>query len=207
MQFLSFLNNYSGALTVIVTVIYVIATIAICFANLKSAKASNRQVEEMKREFEERNKPRIEVEYCLEGGLENRLRFVNHGEKTAQHVKIFLDPECFQNFVDEAFLKDLQSLHTKECIIGAGQHYDLFLGRIKKKGTLVPITGKVQYRDFTKSYESEIYVDIENYVTLWTSTSSSDLKSIVKRQNDELKGIKDELRKIEMDLREGSKHE
>jgi len=40
-------------LMVIITAIYVIATIAICWANIKSAKATREQVAESKRQFEE----------------------------------------------------------------------------------------------------------------------------------------------------------
>ena len=53
MEFIEFLESYSGALTVIVTVVYVIATIFICVANIKSAKASHDQIAESQKQFEE----------------------------------------------------------------------------------------------------------------------------------------------------------
>ena len=53
MIFIEFLESYSGALTVIVTVVYVIATIFICVANRKSAKASHDQIAESQKQFEE----------------------------------------------------------------------------------------------------------------------------------------------------------
>lgn len=49
----AFLNNNDGALMVIITFVYVIATCFICWANLRSAKASKDQLSEMKREHEE----------------------------------------------------------------------------------------------------------------------------------------------------------
>lgn len=59
-DFVTFLNNNEGALMVIITFVYVIATCAICWANISSAKASkaqlkasNEQLEEAKREHEE----------------------------------------------------------------------------------------------------------------------------------------------------------
>lgn len=64
---INFLNVNNGALMVIITAVYVVATIRICRANIKSAKASNAQVaaakeqtdavkaqlDESKREYEE----------------------------------------------------------------------------------------------------------------------------------------------------------
>ena len=64
---INFLNDSNGALMVIITAVYVVATIQICRANIKSAKASNAQVaaakeqtdavkaqlDESKREYEE----------------------------------------------------------------------------------------------------------------------------------------------------------
>ena len=49
----NFLNANSGALMVIITVVYVVATIAIWRANSTSAKATKEQTEESKRQFEE----------------------------------------------------------------------------------------------------------------------------------------------------------
>lgn len=52
-QLINFLDVHSGSLTFLVTAVYVIATIFICYANLKSAKATREQVTESKRQFEE----------------------------------------------------------------------------------------------------------------------------------------------------------
>lgn len=44
-------------LMVAITAVYVVATIFICWANLKSAKASKEQLEEMRRQYSEENIP------------------------------------------------------------------------------------------------------------------------------------------------------
>lgn len=51
--FVNLLNDNEGALMVIITFVYVLATCAICWANIKSANASKGQLEESKREHEE----------------------------------------------------------------------------------------------------------------------------------------------------------
>lgn len=48
MKFIEFLNSNSGALTLLVTIVYVVTTIIICWANYQSAKAPKEQLEEMK---------------------------------------------------------------------------------------------------------------------------------------------------------------
>lgn len=50
---IEWLNTYSGALTVIITLVYVAATVLIWIANYKSAQATHDQLEESKRQFEE----------------------------------------------------------------------------------------------------------------------------------------------------------
>ena len=47
----TFLNNNEGALMVIITLIYVIATIRICRANIKAADAAREQLVESKQQF------------------------------------------------------------------------------------------------------------------------------------------------------------
>ena len=48
---------------VIITGIYVIATIFICWANIKSAQASKAQLHEMQLQYAEENRPIVEVVY------------------------------------------------------------------------------------------------------------------------------------------------
>ena len=50
---ITYLNDNSNALMVIITAIYVMATIAICAANIVSAYASNKQMQEAKQEYAE----------------------------------------------------------------------------------------------------------------------------------------------------------
>ena len=47
---------------VIITGIYVIATILICCANIKSANATKEQLAEMQKQYAEANRPAIEME-------------------------------------------------------------------------------------------------------------------------------------------------
>ena len=50
-KFFELLNSNSGGLTFLITVVYVIATIAIYKANIQSANASKKQLEEMQKQY------------------------------------------------------------------------------------------------------------------------------------------------------------
>ena len=50
---MQWLNNNDGAMTVIITFFYAITTVAIMIANIKSATASKKQLDESKEQFEE----------------------------------------------------------------------------------------------------------------------------------------------------------
>lgn len=52
-EIIKFLNDNNGALMVVITLVYVIATVLICIFNYKSSKAADKQLDESKRQFNE----------------------------------------------------------------------------------------------------------------------------------------------------------
>lgn len=178
---------------VIITGVYVIATIFICWANIKAANASKEQLREMQREFAETNKPNIELEFHYSRRTWYIARFVNRGSLSAQHVKINLDQEFIGSLPEESMKKELERIKSKECIIGAGQHYDLYIGSNQLRGNpnMKPLTGTIEYKAQGETYQSDLYVDLENYMTFFSSTTDEeDLLKSMKKIGDELKGIK-----------------
>ena len=178
---------------VIITGVYVIATIFICWANIKAANASKEQLREMQREFAETNKPNIELEFHYSRRTWYIARFVNRGSLSAQHVKINLDQEFIDSLPEESMKKELERIKGKECIIGAGQNYDLYIGSNQLRGNpnMMPLTGTIEYKAQGETYQSDLYVDLENYMTFFSSTTDEeDLLKSMKKIGDELKGIK-----------------
>ena len=177
---------------VIITGVYVIATIFICWANIKAANASKEQLREMQRQFAETNKPNIELEFHYSRRTWYIARFVNRGSLSAQHVKINLDQEFIDSLPEESMKKELERIKGKECIIGAGQHYDLYIGSNQLRGNpnMKPLTGTIEYKAQGETYHNDLYVDLENYMTFFSSTTDEEnlLKSM-KKIGDELKGI------------------
>ena len=179
-------------LMIIITLVYVIATIFICMANIKSAKASKEELDEIKRQYNDENRPRIEVEFCYEQRVWYIVRFVNHGKQTAQNVKIVFDEEFINSLPEQVFRDTLQKQKEKECIIGVEQHYDLYIGSNELRGNenMKPVTGKLTYRDEKGTYESDIYIDIENYATFFSSTSEDPMVKELKNIKKEIEGLK-----------------
>lgn len=67
--FHDWIEQYSNSLMVLITFIYVVATIEICRANIKSAEATKEQLEESKHQFAENERlqmmPYFEIIYLL----------------------------------------------------------------------------------------------------------------------------------------------
>lgn len=198
---------------VIITGVYVIATIFICIANFKSANASKQQLTEMRQQFKKNNRPRIEVEFIFEKRTYFGLRFINHGNLTAQQVSIDFD-ESFINSIEEpSFLNLLRKQKDKECVIGVGQHHDIYIGSnaLKNNGNEVIASGKIVYYYGDEKYEDNLYVDVKNYMTMYSVASEhEDLIKEFKEQNNVLikqnnsfkdinKSLQELIRSIEQD--------
>ena len=181
---------------VIITGIYVIATIFICWANIKSAQASKAQLNEMQRQYAEENRPVVEAEFHYIKRTWYVLRFVNYGNKTAQQVKIHLESAFVNSLPEESIRKELERIKGKECIIGVGQHYDLFIGSNKLRGNpnMKSITGMIEYESQGNSYKSDIFVDLEHYMTFYsTNTDEDEILKSIKNISVELKSIKETM--------------
>ena len=179
-------------LMVIITFIYVVATICICVANINSSKAAKEQTEEMKKQFSASNRPNVAAEIVYLKRTYWVLRFINHGNQTAYNTKIFLEQD-FIDKIEDSFKKPLQDLKDKVCTIGVNQHYDIFIGsnEIRKITNINKIKGQI----ITTGYNGIIYaddfeIDIENYVTFFSVNSENeDLLKEIKEQTRELNKI------------------
>lgn len=194
-MFSSWLNTNSGILTFLTA----IATFITCWCSYKSTKATQAQVNEMKRQFNEENRPNIEVEFLYVKRAFYGLRFINHGKCTAQQVEICLDSAFINSIAEKSFSDLLKKQRDKLCVIGVGQHYDLFFGsnKYRENHLKVPAKGLIRYKANGNSYESEFYIDLENYATIYSINSEQeDLIKKLKEQTSELKGLKRELSNI-----------
>ena len=200
-QFLVWLNDNSGILTFLT----VIATFLTCWCSYKSARATRNQVDEMRRQFKEENRANIDVEFLYEKRTYYGLRFVNRGRCTAHQVKIIFENSFIDSINEVVFSDLLKKQRGKTCIIGIGQHYDVFIGSNKYRDNTnkVPAKGVVQYISDGYPYETEFDIDLENYATIFSVNSEQeDLTNEIKKQTSALKEIKRELKEINQSLSE-----
>lgn len=184
---------------VIITCVYVVATILICVFNYRSAKATREQVAEAKRQYDEINRAYITYEFLYEKRAFYGIRFINHGKKVAHNVQIQLNEEFIDSITESSFSSLLNSQKNKRFVLGIGQNFDIYFGsnEYHKNLNKLPLEGNLIYEDDKRSYYEPFFIDIEHYATILSVTSETeDLLKVIKEQNIELKGIKQELRQI-----------
>lgn len=151
-----------------ITAIYVIATIAICFFNATSAKAtrdqveiSKKQIEEMIKQYNEINRPLVTIRFeVIRSGL---LCFIveNEGPKPAHDVTIAFNDEFINNLPDKQAKKHFQELKKSKLYLACHQKITLLLdgqpmfSEIAKEKAIVKIT----YDNFDESTE----IDLNQY--------------------------------------------
>lgn len=180
-----------------ITGIYVIATIVLCVYNAKSANSARKQTEEMQRQFKEANRPIIEVELIYEKRCFYGLRFTNTGIRNASNVRIVIDKGFIDSIAEENFKRLLMEQEGKSCVIGAGNHYDLFFGTndYRKNQNKVPAKGIIKYCNGSNQYESSFDIDVTNYMTHFSI--QTDMDDLLKRLDEQNKVLKNILSSVE----------
>ena len=177
---------------VLITLVYVVATIFICWANFKSAKFSKEQVREMQKQFEENNRPYVETELIFVKRAFYGLRFINNGNIVANNVRVELSSD-FVDSLEPSMRERIKKQEGKSCVIGAHQSYDLYFGTSKylKENYKAPASGKINYFAKNKEYEENFSIDLENYMTIFSVNSDyEDVIELAKKYNSALKEIK-----------------
>lgn len=191
-------------LMVIITAVYVVATIFICRANIKAAKATQEQVTEMTRQYEEEHRAYISYEMIFERRSFYGMRFTNHGRIVAKNVKILFKQEFIDSLPDNtSYRSNLTLLKQKELILGIGQSYDIFFGAsdFRDIPNKLPIEGEVRYSDTKTTYSEPILVDFDNYATFFSVNSEvEDLITALKEQNKLLQSMNNELQQINIQM-------
>lgn len=126
---------------VVLTAVYVIATILICYYSYCSAKASMEQTQELRRQYLAENRLYITVEVIFEQRVYYGPRLTNHGKRVANHVKIQFDSIFLDSLDEPNFQLMLKQQNEKEGIVGIGQHRDIIIGssNLRKRPQQVPI--------------------------------------------------------------------
>ena len=177
-------SNSSNQLMVIITSIYVVATIVICVANLQSAKATRGQVAEQQRQFDETNRPVVDV--TIEPRQKSLdLVFQNTGRKLAKDIRVEMNEEFIKKLKDpvkEGFSSPKRGIvNLTESIfsLGINQMNVISFCRLGEQAGLGKLAVKVAYRDDnSKEYSGEFNFDLE--LENWRFVDTSDLAQIRK---------------------------
>ena len=182
---------------VFITAVYVVATIFICAYNKKSAESAEAQTKEMKKQFLATNRPIVTVEVVYLKRSFWALRLHNHGTPTAFNTKVILDLNFIESLPEEKFRKLLRDDEGKVRTIGVNQYYDLFFGsnKYRKINNKLPLKGSIIYNGRNGSvFVEDFEIEMQNYGIFFSVDSEmEDLKKQLKKQNEELKLIRQTL--------------
>ena len=177
--FKEWLKEYSEALMVVITGVYVVATIEICKANNNTVKVTRQQLEEARRQYAEENRPLIEVEFLYKNHAVYYLHFTNCGRHVANKVKIEFAPEFVNNVKEPKIRELLKLVQTRECILGVGQHFDIPVGdnSLRDNMQLKAMKGKVTYEFDGTEYSTPIDIDFAFYMPFLSFANAETINS------------------------------
>lgn len=166
---MKYIPEITQCLMVIITALYLSATIIMCVFNGKSAKAAKEQTQELKNQFYAVNRPVLTVNVMyLEKGFW-LLRIKNEGSQTAMKTRLKINQSFIDSIPEEKYRKALEMNKGKERTVGVGQEADIIFGteeytRIKNKAELC---GEIVYCGINgMEYTDDFEVDIESYAAM-----------------------------------------
>lgn len=166
---MKYIPEITQCLMVIITALYLSATIIMCVFNGKSAKAAKEQTQELKNQFYAINRPVLTVNtvYIEKGFWIIRIR--NEGSQTAMKTRLKINQQFIDDLPEEKYRKALEADKTRERTIGVGQEFDLIFGtqeytRLKEKADLC---GQILYCGINgMEYTDDFEVDLQSYATI-----------------------------------------
>lgn len=192
-------NQNQGFAMVLLTIVYVLATIAICIFNYKSAKATTEQTKELKRQFDEQNRAFLTVTMQKLKNSLITLCVENHGNKIAKNVNIKINEEFVKILQDDLAQSNIKNLLSSNFMVGVGQKWYTFLEVSAKMQYLAKEVMKVTilYEDDKNSYEELTNIDFGQYN--WVLLNDSDITDIrkdVEKQTKSFEKIENSIKKI-----------
>lgn len=165
---MKYFTEVAEALMVIITALYLAATIIICVFNGKSANAAKEQTQELKNQFYAVNRPVLVIEaVCISEKNLLALRLKNEGTQTALKAEIRLDEKFLLSLPEERFKEHMIKETQRTRTVGVGQSYDLFFGSDKyiASENKEPIVGQIIYEGVNEmKYTDDFEIDIESYL-------------------------------------------
>ena len=188
-----------------ITFVYVVATVFICVANIKSAKATRAQLAETKRQYDEENRAYITYSFVYEKRAFYGLRFTNHGKRVARTVRIVLRPEFIESLTDRQFVDQLSRISKNECVLGVNQSIDIYFGgnEFRENASKLPIEGDILYSDDLGEYCEHFIIDFNSYPPIFTVDSEiEDIRQEMKKQTNEMEKLRREITLLRQNMKQ-----
>lgn len=166
---------------VVLTGVYVLATIAICWANWNSARWTRKQTAAMIQQFEETNRARVVVRFDKPSWAEQSLVLKNIGKRIATNVRLTID-ESFMNALNSWSSHNLlKTALQSKMLIAPEQEYWFLLGlntSLDKLSTKTVHVG-IKYQDGEITHQEETIMELNQYNFLAEAqTSMGDNKPV-----------------------------
>lgn len=189
-----------------ITVVYVVATIFICRANIRSAIATKEQIEESKRQFEESNRAFITVSFeIIRSGLA-ALRIQNFGRRIASSVKVHIAKNFLENMVNKLGREGLERLCSASFTLGIGQCWYICIGSHLELEQMSKelLSIELSYEDSSSKYSEHIEIDLKQYFWALIYTSpTEDLYQEMKKQTKKMQNTQKELHQLVINSKKG----
>lgn len=184
---------------VVITAVYVVATIFICWANIKSAKATKEQVAEAKRQFEESNRAFVTVAFeVIRSGLAV-LHIQNHGNRIASNVKLQVSSAFVSNMANISDREHVERLSESVFTLGIGQSWYICIGshlEIEQMSSEL-LSVEISYEDFESKYNETTIIDLKQYLwALLYESPTEDLYQEMKKLTKSIQSIDKSIQKI-----------
>lgn len=171
--------NLTDWLMVVITAIYVVATIVICYFNGKSANAAKRQTDEMIRQSQLANRPHVTIHFdVVRNGL---MCFVveNEGPVPASNIKISFNEAFLACISDDRDREHLKQLASANMYLASKQRIFLCLGG---QTDFEQISKNVAEIDISyDSYHEHTTIDLQQYgILLLYESPESDIAQHIK---------------------------
>lgn len=187
-------------LMVIITAVYVIATIVICIYNIKMVTAAQeqtetakRQIAEMIRQYDESHRPIVIISYVTIRTCLHCFKIENIGPVAATNIKIRINDEFLDNLEKYSDIKHLRGITEATLMLSSQQNLYIALcgpGNFMEIAS-VPAIFDISYND---KYKEHTEIDLSQYKSILLYNSelgdiSEDIKEIKNETNNYHKNL------------------
>lgn len=182
---------------VIITAIYVIATIVICYFNGKSAKAAKIQTDEMIRQYQMMNRPNVTIHFdIVRSGL---LCFVvkNEGTLPAHDVKIRINQAFIDGMSSSTDKERIEKFCNSRLYLASNQEVFILLGGQLEFSKLAKNVAEIDI--LYDGFDEHTTIDLEQYAMLLVYDSplediAQHLKKIKENDNEFYTNITEKIK-------------